>query len=155
MEIMGLAVIVILLAVGMFFVAKFSLSKGKQAEEVTFQQRQIATGFVNTLLTTDAGCANSNANFARLIEELIEPEYSTLVCGTDTLEEYFISSVEDILNNTLDVWGYKYKLSIVFPERSNIMIEKGCEGTTQEEAAPIFPIPTDYGVIRVVMKICY
>lgn len=154
---MGLAVIVILLAIAMFFVAKFAMPK-QVTEEKQFQQRQAATGFVNTLLAANADCPGSSANFAKLIEEMTAPEYSTLSCAVD--ETHLKTSIKAILDETLKVWGYRYNLTIEFPDEADtspgiISIEDGCAGALQEEAAPPFPIPTDYGNIMVVMKICY
>lgn len=164
MEIMGLAVIVILLALGMFFVAKFSLGKPQTTQAASSQMRQTAIGFVNTLLNTDAGCGGT-ATFSKLLEEMAAPEYSILVCGTGTLEEHFETSVTDILSKTMDIWGYKYKLDIEYDNRAPrvgidklpkiIEINHECAEDMQEEAAPPFPIPTDYGDIIVIMKICY
>jgi len=155
MEIMGLAVIVILLALAMFFVTKFTLFKQESGQELSFQQSQAAIGFVNTLLNTNSGC--ESASFTKLIEEMATPRYSILSCGEETLEEHYISSVTYILSQTMDLWGYKYELKVSFPlasEKEDIIIQKDCENAVQQEAAPPFPIPTDYGIVIVIMKIC-
>ena len=161
MEIMGLAVIVILLALGMFFVSKFSLGTQQPAQAASSQMKQAAIGFVNTLLNTDADCGGT-ATFSKLLEEMAAPEYSTLACEGGTLEDYFNSKVTSILDKTLNMWGYKYKLTVYYPagalsppDDGVIEINHECAENMQEEAAPPFPIPTDYGDIRVIMKICY
>ncbi len=156
---MGLAVIVILLAVGMFFVTKFSLGTQQPAQAVSTQMKQTAVGFVNTLLNTDAGCSGT-ATFSKLLEEMAAPEYTVLECAKDP--DYFTENAMSILDKTLNMWGYKYKLTVYYPPNapsppSNGVIEINheCAENMQEEAAPPFPIPTDYGDIRVIMKICY
>jgi hypothetical protein len=158
MEIMGLAVIVILLAVGMFFVAKFSLLKERPSEVQSFQQSQIASTFVSTLLSTNAGCASSTATFTKLIEDLVQPQYSLLQCGSGELQPYFEDSVRQILSETLDVWGYAYQFAVIFPpgatDAENIVIEKDCQ-TTQQEETKTYYVPSDLGTIRVQMKLCY
>ena len=159
MEIMGLAVIVILLAVGMFFVTKFSLGTQQPIQAASSQMKQTATGFVNTLLSTDAGCGGT-ATFSKLLEEMAAPEYTILECAKDP--GAFETNVTQILNKTLNIWGYKYKLTVYYPPNAPsppnngvIEINNECAEDMDEEAAPPFAIPTDYGDIRVIMKICY
>ena len=159
---MGLAVIVILLAVGMFFVTKFSLSSQQPTEVANSQMKQVAIGFVNTLLSTDANCGGT-ATFSRLLEEMSAPEYTILACAVDP--DAFKTKATQILDKTLNMWGYKYKLTVYYPPNAPYSLIKPNEGvieinhecleTMDEEAAPPFPIPTDYGDVRVIMKICY
>ena len=163
MEIMGLAVIVILLAIGMFFVTKFSLGTQQTSQAATSQMRQTAIGFVNTLLNTDAGCEGV-ATFSKLLEEMAAPDYSMLDCAKDPL--YFETAVKSILDETVDRWGYKYKLLVYYSKDSprvkdnelSDVIEirhPECLENMEEETAPAFAIPTDYKDIRVIMTICY
>lgn len=161
MEIMGLAVIVILLAVGLFFVAKFTLLKEKPSEEQQYQQSQIGSAFISTLLNSNAGCTGSSASFTKLIQEMAQPQYSTMICGTSgDLKTYFTESVTKIMENTMDVWNYKYRFSVIYPnsapiDQKEIAIDKGCADSTGSEESKTYYIPSDYGTIRVIMKICY
>jgi hypothetical protein len=158
MEMMGLAVIVILLALGMFFVARFALLKEKPSEAQTFQQSQIATSFVSTLLSSDAGC-DTPASYTKLIEDMSEPQFSLLDCGPDGLVEHFNQSVYLILNRTLDIWDYSYQLAIRYPLAAKdspglLTFSKGCERPLQEETKTYY-IPSDFGTITIQMKLCY
>ncbi len=160
MEIMGLAVIIILLALGMFFVAQFTLFKEKPTAAQTFQQRQLASNFISTLLSSNADCPGSSATFTDLIEEMPNT-FTNLPCPIP-LDKYFESKVKDILIQTLDIWGegrFTYNLTVVFPQGvppdiEDIAISNGCPPTSQQETK-IFPIPSDFGTILVQMKICY
>lgn len=161
MEIMGLAVIVILLAIGIFFITKFTLLKEQPSQAQSYQQKQVASSFLSTLLSSNAGCPGSSATFSDLIEELTNPQFSSLICGdgTLTLREYFNSAVSSILNQTLDVWGHKYELDVIFPSTvssdvENIVMNRGCLPTSQIDPSSYY-IPSDYGTIKVQMKICY
>jgi len=158
MEMMGLAVIVILLTLGMFFVVKFTLLKEPSDQVQTFQQRQIASGFLSTLLTSNAGCGGTST-FARLVEE-IPNEFSLLNCQNTDLEDYFGDSVTIILGKTLDVWNFKYEFFVLFPLGvpdyvEDIKINNECDETLLQAESKTFPIPSDYGIIRVGLKICY
>jgi hypothetical protein len=155
MEIMGLAVIVIFLALGMFFVAKFMLKPDSTSQTQSFQQAQLATNFVNTLLATKANCSGTIINFNTILEEIPNEDFTRYKCGDGKLSEYFNTSVRYILNQTLEEWRYYYEMNVIFPGGVDpIKIEYGCLPTMQNDYK-LYPLPSDYGVIKVEMKICY
>lgn len=153
---MGLAVIVILLALGIFFITKFTLIKTGPSEAQTFQQKQLSGAFVNTLLNSNIVCGRSTVTFTRMVQDMENPSSSLLECVP--LKDYFESSVRQILNRTLDEWHYKYDFSIIYPSAAvdavNININKDCPQTAEFETYNQ-PIPSDYGTaILVKMRIC-
>src|SRR5689334_16661432 len=134
MEIMGLAVIVILLALGMFFLTKFTLLSEKSNTPQIAQQKQFASNFLNTYLNTNAGCEDSSATFAKLIDDIETPEFSLLSCDDGSLRDYLVTSTSTLLNQTLSVWGpeggYKYEFIVQFPTAANvedIVISHNCD----------------------------
>jgi hypothetical protein len=155
MEMMGLAVIVILLAMGMFFMTKFSLTPAKASTEELDKQEEMTTTFTNTMLGSDANCS-SPITFGRLIDEMTD-SYTSIYCGQDELIVHFNNSVRYLLNKTLDQWDYKYNLTIDFPSATGLpqySIDHGCVDTQQEKTA-FFPIPSKSGgTIFVKMKVC-
>jgi hypothetical protein len=161
MEILGLAVIVVLVLLGMFFLTKFTLFEQPQSQTQSVQRSQIATNFVSTLLNSKANCSNS-ATFIDLIDDLEEPTYSSLECGgmtSDGLVNYFNETVSSILNQTLGKWGYLYEFTVIFPAAvrpngKDILITNTVCGSKQEQPA-IYPIPGNLGNIIVTLKICY
>ena len=143
-EMIGLAIIVILLALGMFFVAKFSLSSNTGNEVQQGKQQQISTQFLNTLMSTDAGCPGSSATFTALLQEYVS-ESTNLECPGG-LEAYFRTSVKQIFNQTLDLWQYRYNLTVTFPTEANkesISEGPGCTKYDNSKTQQFF-IPTDY-----------
>lgn len=159
MEMIGLAVIVILLALGMFFVTKFSLSRPTTISQTqSFQQQEVASRFVNTLLNTNANCSGS-ATFSNLLEEIARPGTYILSCPTsDSIEKYFNESVKYLLNQSVDIWAYKYDFTVRFPPMAGygvIDINRNCTSDLEKDAAPPFVIPAEIGPIRVIMAICY
>jgi hypothetical protein len=159
MEMIGLAVIVILLALGIYFITRFSLSQPQELSQTqSLQQRQVSVSFINTLLSSDANCAGS-VTFTTLLQNIADPSSTgILTCPDEDIVEYFNQSVIGIFEETLDVWNYKYEFSVIFPAGSlkdKITINHLCTEVLQAESSPIFPIPTDRGAIRVQMKICY
>lgn len=156
MEVIGLAVIVILLALGMFFIVQFTLLKAPSTSAKVAGSRQLASEFLSTLLTSNAGCGGSST-FSKVLEE-IPNEFTIVNCQNQPLRDYFTDTVQNqILKKTLDVWGYNYNMTVKFPNSGidDIVINKGCLGTSQIEQSQYF-IPTDLGKpITVTLNICY
>ena len=154
-EMIGLAIIVILLALGMFFVAKFSLSSDTGNEVQQGRQQQISSQFLNTLMSTSAGCTGSAATFTALLQEY-GSEATNLNCEGG-LETYFRTSVKQIFNQTLDVWQYRYNLTVTFPPQANkepISEGPGCTRYDNSKTQYFF-IPTDYSKSIVLeLKLC-
>ena len=158
---MGLAVIVILLALGIFFVTKFTVLNQEPSLAQSSQRKSIAIGFVNTLLSSDANCGTS-ATFSDLIEAMADPENTLFRCKGEDLNTHFDESIKSILDNTLEKWNKDYEFTVIFPPQvskdvKDILIRSDlCKTTRKRDAGSIFPIKTDFGAdIRVQMKICY
>jgi hypothetical protein len=114
MEIMGLAIIVILLSMTFLFVIQFVLLKEPTQESKEYAQSELAANFLNTLLETDAECAN--IEISTLFQDC------TNNCNEDTAGEcrgnlqcqgrssciYLKGTVKDILNDTFDQWNINY-----------------------------------------------
>ena len=160
MEIMGLAVIVILLTLGIFFVTKFTVLRQQSAPQKTFQFSQVTTGFVSTLLNTNAGCGGSTT-LGKVLSEIPTQDISFIDCGKP-LYQYFNETTSYLLNQTLDKWYYAYEFSAIFPKGATInngpipklVIRNRCPEGSQKQAT-VFPVRSDQGPIQVTMSICY
>jgi hypothetical protein len=169
MEIMGLAVIVILLALGMFFVTKFTvLDTSRPSSTVTSEQKKIASSFILSFLNSHTDCGQST--FTDVVLEMQELPNTNLVCPDSNITRYVRDSVRFMLNETKNMAFYDYKVSIVFPTRAPIvtsqlngvnqivLIDKNCSLHQNEEPVEQ-PIPGDYSssgdYLAVRMSICY
>ena len=156
---MGLVVIVVLLALGMFFLTKFTLLEEKSPVKAASQNKQLASNFLNTLLYANAGCGESGATFRKLIDDIETPDFSLLQCGEGSLDEYFNETVTGLLNETLGTWGdkyNKYELVVQFPTAAqvdDIVISHECDTVNSEPAS--YPFTGDLGDIIVTLRICY
>ena len=103
-EMMGLVVIVILVAIGLYIVISIVLSPKIVDEPIV--ENQLAQNFVNTLVKTDTACGYS-------MRELVQDcrITNTLNCVGMTSCEYMNSTIASILNQTLDSFGYSYNFS--------------------------------------------
>jgi len=158
-EMLGLAVIVVFIALGMFFLTQFSLFQSKPSTVQNARTTEIASDFVNSLLNSNAGC-DGTATFTTLIDDLEAPDLSPLSCGGKSgidLVEYFNESINSLLNQTMTKWGYKYEFSVLFPQNSylrDIVINQECSSNLQRQPAS-YQFRGDYGIIQVTMTICY
>ena len=108
MEIMGLIVIVILVALGIFFAVNLKMQQQDREIKQTYSDDQLASNFLSTFLQTDTGCS------ADTIEKMIQDcaiENRTSCQGKSSCQ-YVDYAAKKYLNQTLDVWGSKYKLNI-------------------------------------------
>ncbi len=109
MEIMGLAVIVVLLALAMFFVVAFK-SNGPETTSVqkTYSDKELATNFIVTLIDTHIGCEKLT------IDDLIHDcaVDNKIYCQGKKSCEFLDDSINLLLDETLKKWGVKYNLTI-------------------------------------------
>ncbi len=155
MEMIGLAIVVILVALGMFLYAEFSITpKTSSSQSQSFQQNQLATNFVNALLNSEANCVGSSATFSDVLYGIEQPAANTLQCGSGDLTSYFNDTVSSLLNQTLSTWGYHYEFTVILPNFTSpvINISNSCVGGQVDFAE--YPLPGYTGNILVRLKIC-
>jgi hypothetical protein len=121
-EMMGLVVIVILVAIGLYIVVSIVLSP--KVVDVPLEENQLAQNFVNALVKTDTSCGYS-------MREIIQDckLNQKLNCSGISSCEYSNQTIGYILNNTLNVWGYSYNFSS--PQMQIEYINKNCTSNKQ------------------------
>lgn len=154
MEIMGLAIIVILVSLGLLFAVQWMLKPpSKQAQRA--KESVLAANFLNTMLgTTDLECNK------RTVKELLQDCALTggitqCPTGRHSCEE--AKHIMDILfDNTLKKWNMKYHFSISGP--GNAAMEQLKFQTTPcpgEREQKIHPLPVRPGFeISLALEIC-
>lgn len=110
MEMMGLALIVILISIAMLFVIKFVILEKPADYKKEFTQKEVASNFINTLLeTTNPDCLD--LTFNELFQLKAEGVASNRNCQ-DPLDrkadEYLEDTVTEILVDTLEAWNTRY-----------------------------------------------
>jgi hypothetical protein len=106
MEMMGLAIIVIIISLGLLFVVRFVILNPKQAVSKEFSESELASNFLNTLIETNApGC--SNIKFSTLFMDCAKAK--KIYCSGDDSCTYIMKTMrDDILPTTFDEWGISY-----------------------------------------------
>jgi hypothetical protein len=150
MEIMGLAIIIILVALGLLFAV---LWMGKEPAQQVQRAKEsvLAANFLNTMLGTTTECNQ------RTVRELLSDCALTggiTKCGDQTSCEY----ARDIINILFDKTLREWKLPFHFAMTGATPVERmefGTEACKGEREQKIHPMPVKPGFeIRLTMEIC-
>ncbi len=180
MEMIGLVIIVILISIGMLFMAQFVLDPGSKREKI-FTKGELAASTMSTLLKTtvyEDDCSrtyfgNEHPKFSEIIKDCAEnqayPEYTRYKCRGMNSCEYMKLFVKERLAQTLSKWGKSYQFSsellyindneftqIIAPvknvdENGN---EKGCPGKQNRQSSGLFPINVEGGNVQNSLFLC-
>ncbi|MFH1174708.1 MAG: hypothetical protein V1725_06235 [archaeon] len=114
MEIMGLAVIVVLIALGIFIFIGLSARFGEVNQIVkpeAYNDERLATTYVDALLRTSVPSCH-----ALHVDELLRDcALNNRTCGALGSCELVQLVIENVTNATLDVWGKNYSLNVTYP----------------------------------------
>lgn len=141
MEIMGLVIIVILVAIGMLFAIQFLMKKPAGQETAAVKESTMAANFLNTMLSTSTDCFNRNIR--ELLQDCALTGGATNCFGQSSCE-YAGDQIKLMLDNTLIKWNKDYYFSIKgAPGVSNIYFGEEC--TTCEREGKVHPVPVRPG----------
>lgn len=154
MEIMGLVVIVILIAIGMLFAVQFLLKKPTGETAAAAKESVLAANFLNAMLSTTTDCKSMT------VRELLQDCALTsgaVSCATDFGEisacDYASQQIEILLGRTMKTWNKDYYFSIEGAADVNaIKFGAPCPG---EKEFKMHPVPVRPGFeIRLMLEIC-
>lgn len=154
MEILGLAIVVILMLIGTFFVVRFLVFKTPSDYRKGFLSSELASSMINVFLRIDDNaCSQPMADLVRNCME------SGSVCCGDCESGSGINScmfvenaANDIFSRTLEEWKYKYEF-LIYQDAYNPKIIRGskCVGERKSES---YSISSSSGPIYVKLDIC-
>ncbi len=149
MEILGLAIVVVLLLLAATFVIRFLLTKKSPEYRKSFISAELASGMINTILKTTATSC-SRATMKDLLEDCATSQ--SLVCedGQGACD-YFDEAANGILIQTLNKWNYKYQFTAVIGQNSPfVSIGSKC---LSEKKSETYVVPSSIP-IQVKLDIC-
>lgn len=154
MEIMGLAIIIILVSLGFLFILKFNVSKKPAELHKEFTKIETASNFLNSLLrTTSIDCYD--LSFTEIFQDC--GKGSLIICenGMDSCK-YIENKTKEILTKTLNVWNFHYELTAyVNPELNKIdPLISPLGGCPTEWRSKFFYLPLDTAPMTIRMNIC-
>jgi len=158
MEIMGLAIIIILLALAMLFVVQFVILRQPSDIKKTFTHKELAANTVNTLLATTTDCRE--LPISQLLEDCADG--GNIPCPTGNSCSQAEEAIEQILAKTLDEWNKEYYMTVKVAKDTiagpfgNILkedIPQQCPGE-KITSSPCCILPTGAGQMIINLDIC-
>ena len=154
-ELMGLAVIVVLVLIVLIFVVKFSVLDQPEQHKQEFTQTEIASNFVSTLLkTTNPDCRD--LTFTEIFQDVAEGS-PYVWCDNEKTIDYLPDKLDEIFADTLETWNIAYEFDAFvnlnspnpiissFPKKFNPTSGVvGCSKATSIKSKQ-FAIPIDSG----------
>ena len=150
MEIMGLAIVVVLIALGMLFAVKFVLLKEDTGYRKEYTTTQLTANMLNTLLYTNTNC--SGISVSELLEDASKYTHS-IRCNDPVDSQKFVNKTINYLlfktlNQTLHK-DYYFKASTQDKE----LVEAGKSFSRRVRERKTHFLPTDVGTITIILDI--
>ncbi|MBN1157587.1 hypothetical protein JXA85_08260 [Candidatus Woesearchaeota archaeon] len=108
MEILGLAIVVVLLTLVALISLRFFVIKEPSTARKEFVESELAGSFLNTLMKTSSGCKKTN--FAELLQDCAL--MNSINCDAQDSCTYAASKIEEILRDSLGAQEKYYAFSV-------------------------------------------
>jgi len=156
MEIMGLAIVVLLVSMSLIFAVFAVFFKEPKDFKGSFTQAQMASNMLNTFLKTkSADC--SDLTMTELLQNCAQnPSGPSITCenGMNSCE-YAEDTASTIFSKTLDEWKVNYEfrayIASAGPVDDLVKLGEACKGSKKSK---LFPIPSAAGTVMVKMDVC-
>ncbi|PIN76708.1 hypothetical protein COV17_01440 [Candidatus Woesearchaeota archaeon CG10_big_fil_rev_8_21_14_0_10_36_11] len=165
MEMAGLVVIVILITLGILFMAQFAL-KDEPSKKI-FTRKELAASTMAALMkTTVVDCTGGPTQFPQIEGDLLDDcavwgnEYSQYVCDGQPSCSFLHTKIEELLGETLGVWGKKYHFVSEKVSTGMSVFEEKIEGLNgncedrERDTSGDFYLPSGDGLVRSVLYVC-
>ena len=150
MEILGLAIVIVLILTAAVFVVRFLVIKEPVEYRKGFVSSELASNILNTFLKTAAKDC-SQLTMTELLQDCAQIKGITCGNGQDSCK-FAESAAAGIFGNTLDKWNMKYEfLAYVDASQPLIKLGKSC---TAEKKSKLFPIPISTATMYTKLDIC-
>ncbi len=172
MEAVGLVIIVILITLGMLFMAQFALKESPTKK--IFTRKGLAYSTMSSLMKTTVAdnCVQNlrQDSLPQIGKDLLEdcalhadtmPDgYSLYRCGGEHSCAYVEERIGGLLNETLGTWHKKYEfVSDIIPFEGKaielLRIGEGCPKNKERDSSGTFPIQVEgAGLVQSVLYVC-
>lgn len=170
MEIIGLVIIVILLTLGMLFLAMFALNE--DSGKKIFTRKGLATSTATAILKTTVECTQENGDivYPSLGKDVLEdcaknkelPDCSVYSCDGKHCCVFFNEMAQRLLDSTLGKWNkkYEFKAEMIYKDATPIPLsfitnKGGCPKNKPRDTSGLNPINVEGGgLIEAVLYVC-
>lgn len=151
MEIMGLAVVIVLVTFVLIFIVRFAVLKKPEDFKKSFTRAETATNILNTFLETASRDCH-DITMTELLQDCFEIE--RINCNGKGSCKYVNESSIEIFSKTLDSWNIDYYF-LAYQEGLKPKIELGKKCPFDKDVkSEEFPIPIAGGVLNVKLDLC-
>ncbi len=149
-EIIGLAILIILIVLGTTFVIRVMMTREPVEHKKEFTQTETASNMLNAFLETTSNC--NELSMTELLRDCGQDNNSICFGNTVSSCNYAKEAAREIFGKTLEEWNIAYEFN-VFYEKENplFVLGKSCSG---DKKSKLFPIPTSLGALSVKLDIC-
>lgn len=168
-EIMGIAIVMVLIMIGIIFVIRFVVLDEDINVKKAYDQTQMAANFLSSAIRTTTDC--NRLTITELIQDCSENYHNSLALyrcpGNRNSCEFLNHSMEILLNSSLDLmpqvsydlficrWDeYNRRCSNAEGELISNFSKQGCLNRRVEFESQQHSLPTDVGIRVVQMYIC-
>lgn len=158
MEILGLAIVVVLVLVAVVFAARFLIYKTPSNYRAGFISSELASNMLNTFLNTNAKDC-SRLTMTELLQDCGQaPGGGSIRCANDKNSyscEYLKLTAQEIFDNTFKKWGVNYEFLAYIDKNdpSTILVKIGDKCMTEKKSR-VFPKPISTGSVYAQLDIC-
>ena len=160
-EIMGLAIIILLITIGLLFVFKFLNAQPKNQLKQEFVDTKLASNMLSVILRTTLDC--KQIEIKDLYQDCAEGITHVDYCGTNDPCLKANQVVKEILEKTLEEWNKAYRFTAKIGTGASSEITTivhldctpeniGIKYSTLESET--YPMPTDRGTLLIELQIC-
>src|SRR3989338_6564493 len=143
-EIMGLAIVIILIILGILAIARLGPSQ-EFSYKKDYEHYKLASSMLDTLLRT-TGMDCNGVSMAQILRDCVDNPNSLGVCNAQDSCAYFEQQSREIFKNTMELWKTDYEFSVFYDESDPIIkLGKQCVNKKSE----LFPVPAKSGILLV------
>ncbi|MBC8444232.1 hypothetical protein H8D83_01470 [Candidatus Woesearchaeota archaeon] len=150
-EILGLAIVIVFITIGMLFVVKFMISKKPDQQRETFIRSELASNILGSMIDVNTDCRN--LDLSELLKDCAESYPGGITCSGQTSCDYSEQIINTILSNFMTNLGgnRSYQFLATTQQDDLIFIEQG-NCTVWESANQ--PLPTYVGTLELKFHMC-
>ncbi len=156
MEIMGLAIIVILVSVGILFAIRFVILKEPTDYKKGFTQSELASNMLSAMLRTNAGQC-SQMSFTELFQHCARNPFSVdEICSNPprTSCKFLNHTVRRLFNQTLGAWNIPFEFTATASSFKVMDVGKPCPKGFKSKLYPIPIDPSSQKTLELLLHIC-
>lgn len=157
MEMMGIAIIVVIISLVMIFVVNYMSHRKPTEYRKEYASAELTTNIVKTLLSTTAADCRA-LTFNELFQDCVESGgvIGRIKCDDDITDSctYVKDKTNRILNQTLGKWDITHEFIVTLSDQEKIKINE-CPGKPTSRKTKPYPIQTNLGTMNLLLYICY